>query len=380
VVLFERTPGGNLYREVWIGGKRVATKRSLGHRDRERAEADGYTLLAALKAREDALQARSLTLATLFDMYVGSPAHRAKKPRTRREDERKLESVVNYFGEGREVRSLTDSDVGRYRQARLRGECGPSRKAVRARTLAADLVALRTMLNWATRQRNNQGVPLLEYEPLRGVSTPVEKNPRRPVASLERYQATRTAMQRLGQSCGSDAERVRWVQVELALVLAEATGRRLSSIRQLRWEDIDLDTRTIQWRAEADKKGRDWTVPMPGALGQELREFRRRLRAVGGFVFARESDADEPMDRHLFNKWLAVAEHEAGLPKLKGGLWHPYRRKWATERKHHSLKDVAAAGGWKNTDTLLTCYQQPDRDTLLAVMSEDRKVREGSLP
>jgi hypothetical protein len=55
-------------------------------------------------------------------------------------------------------------------------------------------------------------------------------------------------------------------------------------------------------------------------------------------------------------------------------------RGWrATERKHHSLKDVAAAGGWKDTETLLTCYQQPDAETLLAVMSEERKVRDAAL-
>ena len=48
VYLFERTPGGNLYREAYVGGKRV-TKLSLGHRDRERAEADSYKLLAKLK-------------------------------------------------------------------------------------------------------------------------------------------------------------------------------------------------------------------------------------------------------------------------------------------------------------------------------------------
>ncbi|HWE43357.1 MAG TPA: hypothetical protein VG432_12670 [Gemmatimonadaceae bacterium] len=60
-------------------------------------------------------------------------------------------------------------------------------------------------------------------------------------------------------------------------------------------------------------------------------------------------------------------------------VWHPYRRRWATERKHHSLKDVAAAGGWKDTETLLTCYQQPDTVTLLAVMSEERKVRDAAL-
>jgi hypothetical protein len=85
------------------------------------------------------------------------------------------------------------------------------------------------------------------------------------------------------------------------------------------------------------------------------------------------------MDRHLFDKWLRIAERRAGLPKLVGGLWHPYRRKWATERKHHSVVDVAAAGGWKDTQTLLTCYQQPDAEAMLAVMSEPRKVRDAAL-
>lgn len=40
------------------------------------------------------------------------------------------------------------------------------------------------------------------------------------------------------------------------------------------------------------------------------------------------------MDRHLFDKWLSVAEANAKLPKLKGGLWHPYGRKWATLRRN----------------------------------------------
>ena len=162
----------------------------------------------------------------------------------------------------------------------------------------------------------------------------------------------------------------------LALILAEATGRRLESIRQLGWEDIDLDSRTILWRAEADKKKRDWVVPLPAALADGLRQFRRRLGAIAGWVFAAEQKPDQPMDRHLFEKWLARAERAAKLPKLPSGLWHPYRRKWVTERKHLPIKDVAAAGGWKDTATLLECYQQPTNETLLAVMSEERKVRD----
>jgi hypothetical protein len=39
------------------------------------------------------------------------------------------------------------------------------------------------------------------------------------------------------------------------------------------------------------------------------------------------------------------------------------------------VTDVAEAGGWKDTATLLTCYA-PANETLLAVMSEERKLRD----
>jgi integrase len=190
---------------------------------------------------------------------------------------------------------------------------------------------------------------------------------------------TNAALSQLAGASKSDAERCRWIKIEVALVLAEATGRRLGSIGHLEWQDIDLQNKTIRWRADADKRGVEWVTPMTDALVEELREFRQRLGVVGGFLFPGEKDPSRPMDRHLFDRWLSEAEAAADLPKLDGGLWHPYRRKWATERKHHSVKDVAAAGGWKDHETILRCYQQPDTETMLAVMKEPRKVRDGTV-
>lgn len=49
---------------------------------------------------------------------------------------------------------------------------------------------------------------------------------------------------------------------------------------------------------------------------------------------------------------------------------------WATARKHLPDVDVAAAGGWKSTETPRRCYQQPDADTMLAVVLSGAELRE----
>jgi hypothetical protein len=74
--------------------------------------------------------------------------------------------------------------------------------------------------------------------------------------------------------------------------------------------------------------------------------------------------------------WLTEAERVAGLPKQAGSLWHAFRRGWATARKHMPLKDTTAAGGWASTETLLRCYQQPDKQTMLAVVLGGTELRE----
>jgi hypothetical protein len=38
------------------------------------------------------------------------------------------------------------------------------------------------------------------------------------------------------------------------------------------------------------------------------------------------------------------------------------------------LRDVAAAGGWRDPTTLLKCYQQPDEETMRRVVWEAPKL------
>jgi integrase len=366
VMLFERTPGGPIYREVWVGGQRVAAQRSMGDCDREHAKAEAFTLLASLKARRESLSSGHITLALLFDKYDGSPAFRTKKARTQAEDRRKLEQVMRFLGRDRYVATIAPSDVQRYVEARMSGQCSPSGKPVRARAVAADLVALSVMLNWATRERNRDGAPLLAHNPMRGIRLPVEKNPRRPIETYDRYL-------RLMRVAGE----VDW-RLPLALALAESTGQRISAILHLRRDDVALERLPhgwVQFRAEHQKNGCDHWVPLTRNTVRLIRRHVRSLCSEGvSLLFPAEKDGAHAVDRWVMSRRLRAAYQRAGLKPLSGGLWHPFRRKFATERKHLPLRDVAAAGGWKEPRTLLECYQQSDNATLQAVVLEAPKL------
>ncbi len=94
-----------------------------------------------------------------------------------------------------------------------------------------------------------------------------------------------------------------------------------------------------------------------------------------GWLFPAEKDASKYIDVWVMSKYLRKAYELADLERQPGGLWHPFRRKWATERKGMPVVDVAAAGGWKDPTTLLKCYQQPDEATIRCVMLEAPKLR-----
>jgi integrase len=227
-----------------------------------------------------------LTLGALWRQYEREcAAYLDNTTRTRREDAARATVLLASFGEPRDVRTLAARDQTAYTtRRRVGGIVLPSdekhpdgfvTRAVRARSVEMDLVLLHGMLSW---------------------------------------------MQQLAADTESDLERTRWTKMELALVLAEATGRRLGPIRQLRWEDVDFDRQTIHWRAEFDKKSKEWIVPVTAALIEELKQFRKRLGAISGWMFPGERKPDQAMNRHLFDKWLVVAEQKAQLPRLAGGL------------------------------------------------------------
>jgi integrase len=356
--------------------------------DRAEAEKLGTALLAALLRNEQVESSGALTLSALWERYSAEcVAFQDYSDRMRQESEGRVKILLGFFGADCDVRGLSAEDQSAYAKKRLAGgiiygadKHGRDKQtpAVRARSVQADIEVLRHMLHWATTVRVRGGVRLLDRNPLESVKLPGRgTNPRRPVASHDRFRATRGAIVKLQEEARTDAERRKWLKLEIALVLAQATGRRLGSIRQLAWNDIDFTANWIRWRAEADKKGREWKIPMHESLRDELKHFRVRMGgAFEGLLFPSDNDSAVAVRRDVLGAWLLQAEKKAGLAKLDGSLWHSYRRAWATSRKDLPTADVAAAGGWSDVGTLLRCYQQPDDATMLEVMSHDRKVLE----
>lgn len=206
---------------------------------------------------------------------------------------------------------------------------------------------------------------LLSFNPLKGVRLPREKNPKRPVETYDRYL-------RLMTVAGEADSRL-----PLALTLAESTGRRVGAILKLRRSDLDLDRLPhgrIRFRAEHDKTGHEQWVPL-GAEARRMALAHLTSVASAEWLFPGDRKPEKPVCVSVMSRLLRVAYEEAKLPTLEGGLWHPWRRKWATERKGMPIKDVADAGGWQDTATLLESYQRSDDATLTQVFLEAPKLR-----
>jgi hypothetical protein len=60
---------------------------------------------------------------------------------------------------------------------------------------------------------------------------------------------------------------------------------------------------------------------------------------------------------------------------VPGRGWHSLRRKFATELKAVSLTDLCALGGWKDHNTVLKCYQQPDPETMRVALENRGTLR-----
>ena len=310
-----------LFQIEWRDNGRRLT-RSLKHRDWRRAKrqadefAAGY-LGPELHRKADA-ESEPLTLERLFDIY-GEEVTPAKVERVRHRDRTATRMFLDFLGRDRRPETLSQRDWDRFIRERRSGRVGPSGKPVANRMIECDLKFLLAVLNWAVKSKDEQGRPLLEANPLRGLKTPKEKNPTRVVLSDEEYRALLQV-----------SRRVDW-RFQVALVLAHETGHRIGAIRQLRWSDIDLARETIRWRSEHEKTGYEHRTPVTAEAIAALESARGR-NPVTGSAPVLPSSRDPSVSVGSWNRprlveegrrarrsgaetrlWLALAEAEVRL-------------------------------------------------------------------
>ncbi|MEJ7810399.1 MAG: site-specific integrase [Gemmatimonadaceae bacterium] len=366
------------YERAAPGAAPVRKRISVGHADRERAKEKADEMAAAFRSLERP-HAAELTLGTLFDNYLREVTPR-KGDGKRRHDHRAAALFLECFGSDRRVKTLSVREWQHFIAERRSGALRPpgaTRRAaadallplvpVRDRVIAYDLQVLRAALRWATLAGDGGGGTLLARNPLAGLPLPKEESPRRPALSDAQYRAMRRAADGVSPMLG------------LALVVARETGHRVGSIRQLRWSDVDVERGAIRWRAENDKIGFEHAPLASGACMNALADERRARMVIGdAWVFPAPADPSTPCSRHLFRDWWQRCAARAKLPAVERLGWHSLRRTFATEMKATPLKDLCYLGGWKNPQTLLTCYVQPDEETMRDALAKRRTLAAGS--
>lgn len=125
----------------------------------------------------------------------------------------------------------------------------------------------------------------------------------------------------------------------------------------------------IRWAAEHDKQGLLFISPISAKARAELDKYLRRSPRMGPVpLFPAPRGGSKSIRRETAARWLLKAEKLAGLPKIKGGVYHPYRRLFASERRHLPDLDVAAAAGWKDPATMKKSYQSADPAGVLSAV------------
>ena len=276
----------------------------------------------------------------------------SKTPHKQKHDRRASRMFTEFFGANRTVPSLNRRDWDRFIWARLRGDLMGG--AVRLRAVEYDLRFLLAVLRWATQTRGGDASFLLQVNPLRGMTPPKELSPKRPILTNEEYAALL-----------AKAGEIDW-RYRLALILAHETGHQIGAIRQLRWSDIDLEACRVRWSGESDKQGREHWTPLSRVAANALRTARQVRPGLGdAWVFPSPGDAERSCSRNLMRDWWGRGEKLADLEPVERRGWHSLRRKFATDmRTRLPLRDLCDAGGWKDAQTILKCYQQPDEELI----------------
>jgi integrase len=362
VAVLRRRPGAPLLLRWTDPNTRKRRYRQLTDKVLTKAKAAALELATELYAvREGTTRDPGTTWAQLLDWYVQYwlPLSRPKQAKTDALELRIWRAVLPLH---QPVHALPPVILERFKLQRKAGTLNIPDTTLKAnctdRVVGLDLEWLRRVVNLGMKNP----AMLITRSPLVQVVIPDTPQPRRPIASDERFDAVRAVADQVGSQGLFGG----------LLDLVKALGWRVSALCALRLEDVQLER--VYKRAESDKEGMAGWVPVSSWLQPRLAallEARTALDVPGPWLFPKISNPQEHWHGDYAAACLQSAEKTAGVPPLEGGKFHPYRRLWATKRKHLPVVDVAFAGGWKNIETLQRHYQLVSEADVRAVMEVD---------
>ena len=160
-----------------------------------------------------------------------------RTPTTQAENTRRAEMWARVLGSEKDLHKLTLGEWERFDLARRSGAIGPrgrpdaKRRSVRSRTVGADQEWLRGVIRWAITWQDDSAQYLMRENPMRGYGISKERNPKRPVATQDRYEAVRAVSDSVTMDLRRNGRRfaVRSYLSEI-LDIVNGTGRRVSAV------------------------------------------------------------------------------------------------------------------------------------------------------
>jgi integrase len=332
---YEKAPGGivmlEYFEPVYDADKRPVidpatgepqtrkARKSTGHRDRKRAIREAEELAERFKQQDRSRPVESLR--ELVDRYTQEVTP-TKGDSKQGHDRRAAVIFRRYFDAqpekarrfDRSSMTLDKKDWDGFKAARFGGWIegfGP----VGSQQVRHDLQFLLAVLAWASGAEEHEPhfIPRnpwrYERRKAQGMTKPKELRPKRPGMSEDRHGAIL-------------AHSPDW-RFTLVMELCRETIHRMNSVRQLRWSDIDFEGRTVRWRGEFEKSGREAVTPLSRRALEALQAAPRVLGSP--WVVPAEKDAQRPVPRVTLHAWMAKAKAAAGV-EVRGLGFHGQKR------------------------------------------------------
>jgi len=271
---------------------------------------DVARVLAALLAKKKSAGAPGLTIAGVFSRYRpwAMARLRASTWNAVLEPQFRLH-LLPFFGE-LTWQEATHAKIDEYVERRQGQRTLQGDRPVAARTINHEVGAIRSMLNWARRQR------IIAHNPMEGwVDLPEPDNEAPSITRDELAQLLRHARPML----------------RLMMVFAYETGMRRDEWRLLKWGEVDSRQKVVNLPGSRTKSGKSRVVPLSDTALQVLDSVPRYPGGV--YVFPNpNSREDEAVPKTTLYTWFYEARDGSGLKVRIHSLRHGFSREQALDR------------------------------------------------